>query len=245
MARLVHRWSITAAFTLWCEACCIKSAHRQQGRKVGVADYGVVQNFFGVGSAPVVEGDLLLAQVGGSPKDERLDPDQKNNGTALVAFDKLTGKVKYKVGDDLASYSVPTLATIEGKRWCFLLVRSGLLGIDPAAGKVRFTFPWKARNFESVNAADPIVIGDKVFITETYGPGSAMLRIKGDVHEVVWKDDERARRKAMQCHWNTPIHVNGYIYGSSGRHTQMPSLAASRPRPPRSGGPSRTSPAPH
>lgn len=189
-----------------------------------VADFGVVQNFFGVGAAPVVEGDLLLAQVGGSPKGERIDPDQKNNGTALIAFDKLTGKVKYQIGDDLASYSVPTLATIDGKRWCFVLARSGLLGIDPAAGKVRFTFPWKARNFESVNAANPLVIGDKVFITETYGPGSALLRIKGDGHEVVWKDDEKARKKAMQCHWNTPIHHEGYIYGSSGRHTQNAEL---------------------
>lgn len=189
-----------------------------------VADFGVVQNFFGVGAAPVIEGDLLLAQVGGSPAGEQLDPDQKNNGTALVAFDKMTGKVKYKVGNDLASYSVPTLATIDGKRWCFVFARSGLLGIDPVAGKVRFTFPWKARNFESVNAANPIVLGDKVFITETYGPGSALLRIKGDGQEVVWKDDEKVRKRAMQCHWNTPIQHDGYIYGSSGRHTQNAEL---------------------
>ena len=23
----------------------------------------------------------------------------------------------------------------------------------------------------------------------------------------------------MQCHWNTPIHHAGYLYGCSGRHT--------------------------
>lgn len=189
-----------------------------------VAQFGVVQNFFGVGSAPVVDGDLLLAQVGGSPAGEKLDPDQKNNGTALVAFDKLTGKVKYKVGDDLASYSVPVLATIDKKRWCFLLARNGLLGIDPVAGKTRFTFSWKAKNFESVNASNPVVVGDQVLITETYGPGSALLRVKDDGHEVVWKDDEKARRKSLQCHWNTPIHHNGYVYGSSGRHTQNAEL---------------------
>ena len=27
-----------------------------------------VQNFFGVGSTPVIEGDLLIAMIGGSPK---------------------------------------------------------------------------------------------------------------------------------------------------------------------------------
>jgi hypothetical protein len=33
------------------------------------AEFGVVQNFFGVGSTPVLEGELLIAMVGGSPKD--------------------------------------------------------------------------------------------------------------------------------------------------------------------------------
>src|SRR5947209_4480556 len=30
-------------------------------------DFHVVQNFFGVGSTPIIEGDLLIVQVGGSP----------------------------------------------------------------------------------------------------------------------------------------------------------------------------------
>src|SRR5206468_447621 len=28
-------------------------------------EFGIIQNFFGVGSTPVVEGDLLIVQVGG------------------------------------------------------------------------------------------------------------------------------------------------------------------------------------
>ena len=35
-----------------------------------IADFQVRQNFFGVGSTPVIEGDLIIAQVGGSPKDD-------------------------------------------------------------------------------------------------------------------------------------------------------------------------------
>ena len=34
-------------------------------------EFGVVQNFFGVGSTPIVEGDLLIAEVGGSPADDQ------------------------------------------------------------------------------------------------------------------------------------------------------------------------------
>ncbi|HEV3028655.1 MAG TPA: PQQ-binding-like beta-propeller repeat protein, partial [Planctomycetota bacterium] len=36
-------------------------------KKDTARDFGVVPNFFGVGSTPLVEGDLLLVMIGGSP----------------------------------------------------------------------------------------------------------------------------------------------------------------------------------
>jgi outer membrane protein assembly factor BamB len=201
---------------------CLRADDGTQVWKVDTKEeFGFVQNFFGVGSTPVVEGDLLLVQVGGSPKgSDTVDFQRvKSSGSALVAFDKLTGKVKYKTGDELASYSVPVLATIGEKRWCFLLARGGLLGIEPQTGKVAFHHPWRAKILESVNASCPVVIGDKVFISETYGPGAALLKVKADGVEEAWTDADKNRdEKSMQCHWMTPIQVDGYLYGCSGRH---------------------------
>jgi hypothetical protein len=37
--------------------------------------------------------------------------------------------------------------------------------------------------------------------------------------EPIWTDAAKGRNKSLQCHWNTPIHLDGYVYGSSGRHT--------------------------
>ncbi len=184
------------------------------------AEFGVVQNFFGVGSAPVVEGELLLVQVGGSPPGSADVPFQelKGNGSGLVAFDKHTGKVVYRVTDELASYAGPVLATSAGRRWCFLFARGGLVGLDPANGKVDFQFPWRARTLESVNAANPVVVGDRVLISETYGPGSALLKFRPGRCEPIWTDTANGRHKSLQCHWSTPVHVNGYVYGCSGRH---------------------------
>src|SRR5262249_5989950 len=100
------------------------------------AEFNVVQNFFGVGSTPVIEGDLLIAQVGGCTPDSDLDDltKVKGNGSAVVAFDKFTGKVRWKTSNELASYTVPVLTTIDKKRWCFVFARGGLLGLDPADG---------------------------------------------------------------------------------------------------------------
>jgi outer membrane protein assembly factor BamB len=202
--------------------CCVQAADGKLVWKIDTrTDFGVVQNFFGVGSTPVVEGDLLIVQVGGSPPGS--DPSDfaslKGNGSGVVALDKSTGKVRYKITDELASYSSPVLATIKGRRWCFVMARGGLIGFEPSTGKVDFQFPWRAESLESVNAANPVVVDDYVFITETYGPGSALLKVRPGGYNVVWTDaDKRPRAKSMQCHWNTPIYHNGYLYGCSGRH---------------------------
>ncbi len=192
-----------------------------------VTSFHVVQNFFGVGSAPVIEGDLLIAQVGGSPKDvtdERPSLELQGLDSGVVAFDKYTGVVKYHVTDELASYSSPVLATIGGRRWCFVFARGGLLGFEPSTGKVDFHYPWRAPILESVNASNPVVVGDRVFISETYGPGAALLEVKPGGYKEVWTDADKRRNKSMQCHWNTPIYVDGYLYGCSGRHTDNAEL---------------------
>ena len=144
--------------------------------------FGVVQNFFGVGSTPVIFGDLLICQVGGSDEDSRdVPPGQldrvRGKDSGVVAFDKRTGAVKYQISDELASYAGPALATIGGRPWCFAFARGGLLAFDPASGQIDFHFPWRAPILESVNASNPVIVGDRVFISETYGPGSALLRV--------------------------------------------------------------------
>lgn len=187
-------------------------------------EYGVVQNFFGVGSTPRIEGDLLIVQVGGSPAEsQRVAPGQldrvKANGAAVVALDKRTGKERYRLGDDLASYASPVTATIEGRPWCFVFARRGLLGFDPVAGTSDFHYPWRAKILESVNASSPVVVGDQVFISECYGVGSSLLKVRPGGYDVVWSDADHGRDKSLMTHWNTPIHHQGYIYASSGRHT--------------------------
>jgi len=181
------------------------------------AEFNVVPNFFGVGSTPVVEGDLLIVQIGGSPPGSPgiTSGETRGAGSGVVAFDKRTGEVKYKITDELASYSSPVVATIDGRRWGFVLARGGLVAFEPSTGKVDFHFPWRARAIQTVNAATPVVAGDLVFVSEAYGVGGALLRVKPGAFEVVWQDGRR-RAPAMACWWNTPIHADGHLYGDSG-----------------------------
>ncbi|RLS84056.1 MAG: hypothetical protein DWI06_04130, partial [Planctomycetota bacterium] len=200
---------------------CINIANGKVLWKINtVTDFNVVQNFFGVGSTPTIDGELLLVPVGGSPKgsDKNDFAQLKGNGSAVVAFNKYTGKIVYQFSNELASYSSPLIATIDNRKYGLHLARGGLIGFEPATGKQDFFFPWRSRTLESVNAATPVVVGNKIFISETYGPGSALLEVNKGAIKVLWDDETRGRDKAMLAHWNTPIHVDGFIYGSSGRH---------------------------
>ncbi|OWK43130.1 PQQ-binding-like beta-propeller repeat protein [Fimbriiglobus ruber] len=187
------------------------------------AKYHFHQNFFGVGSVPAVEGDLLIVAVGGSPKGPRPGDlrDAKGNGSAIVAFDKKTGEVKYAFGDELASYSSPVVTTFGDRRVGLYFARGGLLGFDPAAGKELFHYKWRGRILECVNAANPVVIGDKVLLTECYEKGAAFIQVgAGGAVKEVWTDAGKDRgEQSLMGHWATPIHEGGFVYGCSGRHT--------------------------
>jgi outer membrane protein assembly factor BamB len=190
-------------------------------------EYHVHQNFFGVGSVPLVEGDLLIVAVGGSPKGARPSDirEAQGNGTGLVAFDKKTGKEVYRTSEELSSYSSPVVTTVGGRRLGLYFARGGLVGFDPKTGKVDFHFPWRAKVLESVNASVPVVVGDQVLLTECYGPGAALLKISPGKATPVWSDKEKDRYdRSLACHWNTPIYVDGHVYGCSGRHEEEAEL---------------------
>jgi outer membrane protein assembly factor BamB len=203
---------------------CVRASDGEMVWRIDTAkQFHVVKDFFGVGSTPLVLDDLLIVNVGGSPPDGPADVYQaqgrvKTDDCAVVAFEKSTGKVRWKTGEDLASYASTVVAKIDGSDVVFVFARGGLLAIDPAQGKTLAQFPWRAQKLESVNASTPVVVGNEVFISETYELGSALVRFTGKSFEEVWTDRGRRRDRALALHWNTPIAHEGFIYGSSGYH---------------------------
>jgi outer membrane protein assembly factor BamB len=179
-------------------------------------DYKVQQDFFGTASTPLVEGPLLIVNVGGQ------------GGPTVAAFDKASGREVWRAGKEWGpSYASPVPAVIHGKRRIFVFAggestppSGGLMSIDPATGRVDFSFPWRSRSFESVNASCPVVFDNKVFISASYRTGGALLEVRPDfTHQVLWTTQEFA------LHFNTPIYKDGYLYGFDGRNEPDASLA--------------------
>jgi outer membrane protein assembly factor BamB len=162
-------------------------------------EYELPDNFFGIGTSPILENDLVLVNVGPP-------------GGGVLAFNRETGKEAWRAKCEPASYSSPVAATIDGTRHVFFFTMNGLVSVDPKNGDIRFQKPWRSRIRASVTAATPLVIKDQVFISASYGTGAILLRVGKDDGEEIWKADD-----VMSNHYNTCIHKDGLLYGCDGR----------------------------
>ncbi|HEV7928215.1 MAG TPA: PQQ-binding-like beta-propeller repeat protein [Verrucomicrobiae bacterium] len=158
------------------------------------------KGFFGDACSPLVEGNAVLMNIGGS------------GGAGLVAFDKATGNVLWKCSDDAASYSSPSTASINGHRYAIFFTRAGLEAVDPADGKIQFHYPWRSEMNASVNAATPLIIDDSIFLSACYDTGAILLRVRDNGVEKVWSGDG-----ILSNHYATSVYFRGFLYGIDGR----------------------------
>jgi len=159
--------------------------------------FGGKQEFFGAGAGPLIEGDLLILNVGA--------PEQN---AAVVAFNKRTGEIVWKVGDEWgASYASAVPANINGRRVVLVFAGGdsrpavgGLLVIDPADGKMLSRYPFRSKTYESVNASSPVVWNERVFISSSYKTGGVLLEFDNAFNaRPVWKTRECGAHFMERC----------------------------------------------
>jgi outer membrane protein assembly factor BamB len=190
---LLHAWKLSNGSNVW---------------RINLRDrFQVDKGFFGIACSPLVDGDAVIVNVGGS------------KGAGLVAFDKGSGKVLWQATDQAASYSSPVAAMLSGRRRVLALARSGLVALNADDGKVLWEFPWKPRINASVSAATPLVVGENIFISASYGAGAALLRFRDTRPEVIWSGDD-----ILSNHYATSVHHNGFLFGFDGRQEEKPRL---------------------
>jgi outer membrane protein assembly factor BamB len=177
--------------------------NRETGRTVWTraagAEYSAADGYFGFGSTPIVVDELLLVNVGGT------------SGAGIVAFALDTGKTVWKATDEAASYSSPSVVTLDDKPHALFVTRSQALAIVPTTGEVRFHIPFGRRG-PTVNAATPLILGQRMFLTSSYGVGCLLARLGTGQPDIELTSDN-----LLSCHYNTPILVDNHLYGVHGR----------------------------
>src|SRR4029453_8178350 len=141
-----------------------------------------------------------------------LGPPKPGEGGGIVAFDAASGKTLWTATSDEASYSTPIVPDTPGKHTRVFFTRPGLVRVDPATGTVLYQYRWRARQAASVNAATPIVSGDRIFLSASYSTGAVLLQVANSAVTPVWSGDE-----SMSNHYSTSVLKDGFLYGFDGR----------------------------
>jgi outer membrane protein assembly factor BamB len=144
---------------------------------------------WGFSGSVLVEGDLCAV----------------NAGTAGVALDKKTGKVVWSSGTEITGYCTPVPFDANGQKAVMMTIKQDIIAVNVKDGKEIWRFPWKTQY--NINAADPIKIGDKVFISSGYDHGCAVFDVASNPPKELWKN------KNMRNQFSSSVVWNGYVYG--------------------------------
>jgi len=176
-----------------------------KGTVVWAADYfkdfhGVMPRW-GFAGSPLVEGNLLIVNPGGK-------------GVSVVAFDKSTGQVVWKTGDEVASYSTPAIVTVSGQRLVAMMISDGLHGYNLADGKEVWKTPVSKR-MSLPPIDDPVVLGDKLFLPEYDGNSFVLYNVAGNTVKELYHNQKHLQRGFPgTCHMSL---IDGFLYGYLGK----------------------------
>lgn len=150
---------------------------------------------WGFAGSPVVHGNLLLLNV----------------GEAGTAVDKDTGELMWTSGNGEAGYMTPHPLKLDD-RW-YVLIASGRAYqcVDIDSGTLAWRHRWLTTY--GCNAADPLVDGNRVFISSGYNRGAALLEVTPAEAKVVWANKE------LQNQLSSSVKIGDYVYGFNGNDT--------------------------
>jgi outer membrane protein assembly factor BamB len=161
---------------------------------------------WGYSDSVLPDGDKVICTPGGK-------------GAAVVALKADTGAVVWKadVGEVGFGhgYSSPLKATFNGVPTYVVVLgdKSGVVGIHAETGKLLWQYKGKPATGSVAQIPIPIVKGDKVWVSTSYGGGAALLQIvpKGtDTFEV--KALKEYKKPDLNNHHGGMVLVGDYIY---------------------------------
>jgi outer membrane protein assembly factor BamB len=157
---------------------------------------------WGMSGSPLVVDNMVIVNPGAQRESAK--------GNAIIAYDRVTGKVLWHGGDTRAGYSSPMVATLDGVRQLVMFDGEICGGYDLANGNRLWSFKYKTDY--DINVAQPLILSEnRVLISAGYGHGSTMLNVTREADS--WTISVLWESKQLRCKFNSPVEYEGYIYG--------------------------------
>ncbi len=190
-------------FTLnrWGDVFCFNAADGKIFWSKNVQkDTGARVPDWGFGGSPLVHGDRVILNV----------------GDAGLALDKKTGAIVWQSAPKSAGYSTPLPIRSGADTLGVFASATSYVAVNLKDGKEVWRAKWLTQY--EVNAADPIIDGDRLFLSTGYGKGAGLFKLGALEPESLWKS------KALATQMNAAVLFKGHLYGVDGDTTSKASL---------------------
>ena len=172
-----------------------------------VSEYHIKLLPWGIAPAPLVDGELVILQVG-APK-----------AACVIAFDKRTGREIWTALDEPTSYASPIVIEQAGRRLLVCWTGASISALDPKSGALY----WQHASAHQGGWIDPIVTpvwdSNRLFVSCTLD-GSLMLKLHPDQLKVdaLWQHKGGGARRGPNFHavLATPCLAGNAMYGFDG-----------------------------
>jgi outer membrane protein assembly factor BamB len=183
----------------WGDLICFEAANGKVVWQKNIQkETGAVFPDWGFTGAPLVHGNLLILNVGESG----------------VAVAKSTGKLLWSSAKKKAGYSTPLPFQDKGRDLIAIGSAMAYIAVEPKSGKEAWRIRWVTEY--GVNAADPIITDDRIFLSTGYGKGAGLFD-RENLREI-WTS------KVLRTQLNPAVLHDGFVYGVDGDTTQRGKL---------------------
>ena len=166
--------------------------------------YGALVPFYGFTTSPIVQGEWVIVETGGT------------DGKAISAIHPQTGRVAWSAVSDTIDYQSPAVTTIHGRDQLIGVGNRHLSGIEPETGEVLWQFSHHERSNPIGNqSANLVAAGPGQFFWKNSRNGGVLLSLAFGDHgyavEEVWKT------KHIKGTYVVPVYYEGRLYGYNSR----------------------------
>jgi outer membrane protein assembly factor BamB len=179
-------------------SCYDLKANKLQWRKEFSKQFKATSPYYGTASSPIVEGGLLIAQVGG------------HDAGALMAFKAETGEVKWSWQGDGPGYASPIAVELNGLRQIVTQTQKFIVGIAAATGELLWQIPFETE-YEQ-NIVTPVVYKNTLIFS---GIDKGTMAIKVIKQENKWTTEQVWKNSLVSMYMNSPIVSGDYLFGLS------------------------------
>ncbi len=159
------------------------------------SDAGAKVPMWGCSSSPLAVDDVVIVYAG-----------------KLVAYDAVTGRLRWFGPAGGVSYSSPQLMTIGGGVQVVMLSDVGATSVAPADGTQLWQHPWGSTIVQPAQTAE----GDLLLCAMNMSGGIGMRRISVARGPDGWKAEERWTSRGLKPYFNDFVVHNGHAFGFDG-----------------------------